>query len=78
VLRRRRPDLVRPFRLPGYPWVPAFFLAVTLALTVAVVSTETRIAALSALGIASGYPVYLAIGRIDRPRDRRSGPRPLV
>ncbi len=29
VLRRTRPDLPRPFRTPGYPLVPAVFLAAT-------------------------------------------------
>jgi basic amino acid/polyamine antiporter, APA family len=32
VLRRRRPDLLRPFRVPGYPWVPLAGIAVCLAL----------------------------------------------
>ncbi len=32
VLRRRRPDLPRPFRVPGYPWVPLAGIAVCLAL----------------------------------------------
>ena len=26
VLRRTRPDLARAYRVPGYPWVPAFFV----------------------------------------------------
>src|SRR5262249_8229489 len=29
ALRRKRPDLDRPFRTPGYPIVPAVYLAVT-------------------------------------------------
>ena len=33
VLRRTRPDLPRPFRTPGYPIVPAFFLTVMGLLT---------------------------------------------
>jgi APA family basic amino acid/polyamine antiporter len=32
VLRRRRPDLARPFRVPGYPWVPLAGMAVCLGL----------------------------------------------
>jgi basic amino acid/polyamine antiporter, APA family len=32
VLRRRRPDLPRSFRVPGYPWVPLAGIAVCLAL----------------------------------------------
>jgi APA family basic amino acid/polyamine antiporter len=31
VLRRREPGAPRPFRTPGYPWVPLVFLAGTLA-----------------------------------------------
>ena len=27
VLRRRYPDAPRPFRVPGYPWVPLAFIA---------------------------------------------------
>jgi APA family basic amino acid/polyamine antiporter len=27
LLRRREPDLPRPYRVPGYPWVPAVFIA---------------------------------------------------
>lgn len=26
VLRRRYPDAPRPFRVPGYPWVPLVFI----------------------------------------------------
>jgi APA family basic amino acid/polyamine antiporter len=32
VLRRREPDLPRPFRVPGYPVVPLLFLAGSAAL----------------------------------------------
>ncbi|MBL8960914.1 MAG: amino acid permease, partial [Gemmatimonadetes bacterium] len=28
VLRRREPDLPRPFRVPGYPWVPLLYVAI--------------------------------------------------
>lgn len=31
VLRAQRPSAERPFRTPGYPWVPALFLGGTLA-----------------------------------------------
>lgn len=27
VLRRREPEAARPFRVPGYPWVPCIFIA---------------------------------------------------
>jgi amino acid transporter len=40
VLRRRRPDAPRPFRTPGYPWVPLVFIAGTLVGLVAIVAGE--------------------------------------
>jgi APA family basic amino acid/polyamine antiporter len=58
VLRVRRPDLPRSFRVPGYPWTPAIYLVPTTALIVAVFSQEPIIASLSVLSILSGLPVY--------------------
>jgi APA family basic amino acid/polyamine antiporter len=59
VLRRRRPDAPRPFRVPGYPVTPALFI-----LAAAGVVTNTVVArpleALVGLGIvATGVPGYL-------------------
>jgi basic amino acid/polyamine antiporter, APA family len=34
VLRRREPELARPFRAIGYPWLPALVLAIDIALFV--------------------------------------------
>jgi APA family basic amino acid/polyamine antiporter len=73
VLRRREPDAPRPFRVPGYPWVPIVFVtfgAVYLVLTLYndVAAYRSAIAAgqpallNSALGLAlvmSGTPIYL-------------------
>lgn len=42
VLRRRLPDLPRPFRTPGYPWIPLLFILGTMAGLSAIVWTELR------------------------------------
>ena len=70
VLRVRQPDLARPFRVPGYPWTPAFYLAVNAALTVAVFAEEPRVAACSVLSILSGLPLYYLLIRRPRRPDR--------
>ncbi|MHC4544113.1 MAG: APC family permease [Planctomycetota bacterium] len=58
VLRWRRPDMERPFRLPGYPVVPAIFMAVTLFMTV-FAFMEWRKPSMYSLGsILVGIPVY--------------------
>lgn len=63
-LRRLRPDMARPYRVAGYPIVPAIFLiAVVLFLGNALVSEPTSTIATFAV-ILAGLPVYwLAFGR---------------
>ncbi len=58
VLRRRRPDLPRPFRTPVYPFVPAVYLAGTGVLTAAVFCERPVVSSISLLSIAVGVPVY--------------------
>ncbi|MBL9200784.1 MAG: amino acid permease [Opitutaceae bacterium] len=62
VLRIRRPDAPRPFRTPGYPFVPAFFVGGTLlGLSAIMVSSlgEGDWAPVAGLGIvAAGFPTY--------------------
>ncbi len=58
VLRWRRPDMERPFRVPGYPVVPAIFLTVILFMTV-FAFMEWRKPSMYSLGsILAGIPVY--------------------
>jgi APA family basic amino acid/polyamine antiporter len=57
-LRRLRPDAVRPYRVAGYPFVPAIFIATIVwfivnALIISPISTATTLAL-----ILLGLPVY--------------------
>ncbi len=59
VLRRRRPELARPYRVWGYPVVPALFV---VASTILVANTlvEKPVESLLGLGlVAIGIPAYL-------------------
>ncbi|WZO99193.1 amino acid permease [Isosphaeraceae bacterium EP7] len=62
ALRIRRPDLERPFRVPGYPLTPAIFLLVTGALIVAAFNDPNGKglhSAWFAIGsVAAGLPAY--------------------
>lgn len=63
VLRRREPDLPRPFRVPGYPWVPGVALVGSLAFLVAAVASD-RVHSLWALGLlALSLPAWLLARR---------------
>lgn len=63
ILRRTHPDADRPYRVWGYPIVPALFLLVTAYLLVnTLIATPLR--ALAGIGfIVSGLPVYAFFNR---------------
>jgi amino acid transporter len=58
VLRRRRPDLERPYRAWGYPAVPALFLLGSLLLLGNYLVTEPGAFALDIGVILTGIPAY--------------------
>jgi APA family basic amino acid/polyamine antiporter len=45
VLRRREPDLPRPFRVPLYPFVPALALLFYVSILLIIALTQPRLAA---------------------------------
>jgi APA family basic amino acid/polyamine antiporter len=58
VLRWRQPGMERPFRVPGYPVVPAIFMAVTI-FTAVFAFIQWRKPSVYSLGsILAGIPVY--------------------
>jgi APA family basic amino acid/polyamine antiporter len=60
VLRVRRPDLDRPFRVPGYPWVPVCGVLTSVALmTFLPVETWERLG----IWMGAGLLVYAFYGR---------------
>jgi APA family basic amino acid/polyamine antiporter len=58
VLRWRRPDMERPFRVIGYPVVPAIFMAVILFMTVFAFTQWWKPSVYSVGSILAGIPVY--------------------
>jgi amino acid transporter len=57
-LRRRRPDLARPYRAIGYPVVPAVFVASVAAFVVNALLNEPIPTTITFLLILAGIPVY--------------------
>jgi APA family basic amino acid/polyamine antiporter len=63
VLRRKRPNLARPYRVPMYPIIPALFLLATVYLMInTLFATPGRAIAGLAI-IATGLPVYFYYAR---------------
>ena len=70
VLRRKMAEAPRPFRTPGYPWVPILFVVGTVVGLSAIVWGEIQVGNFSpiyGLGIAlAGFPVHHLWKRLKR------------
>ena len=58
VLRRRRPELARPYRVLGYPYVPAVFVIVSMLLIANTVWSMPQESLIGLALIAVGVPVF--------------------
>ena len=71
MLRRREPDLRRPYRAFGYPWVPGLALITSAVLLVIFVLGNTRPSLLALGVVAVTYPLFRFVQRT------RSGRAPM-
>jgi APA family basic amino acid/polyamine antiporter len=60
VLRAKAPGAPRPFRVPGYPWTPALFIAAAAALVLNTMAAQPWRAAIGLGVVLLGVPVYYA------------------
>jgi basic amino acid/polyamine antiporter, APA family len=58
IFRRRAPNAVRPYRVPGYPVVPAVFVLVSAALLYYTFTDNLKSSAGGCLAILAGVPVF--------------------
>jgi APA family basic amino acid/polyamine antiporter len=58
LLRKRRPDAPRPYRVTGYPYVPAIFLIVTAVILLNALYTAPVQSFLGLAFLAAGFPFY--------------------
>jgi amino acid transporter len=66
VLRRKRPDMVRPYRVAGYPVVPALFVAVAAVLLASTLRHSPRESLMGLAFMAVGIPIYFHFRRLKR------------
>jgi len=67
-LRRTRPDLPRPYRVPGYPVLPAVFIAAVIYLVGNALVSDPLWTGLTFAVLLAGLPVYYAVfGRGRQP-----------
>ena len=60
ILRRRRPDLPRPYRVPGYPVLPAVFILGVIYLVTNALVTDPVWTGVTFAIVLAGVPVYYA------------------
>lgn len=63
ILRRRMPDVHRPYKVWGYPFVPAFYILFCIVLFFNTIITRPREAAIGLTLILAGIPVYFIMRR---------------
>jgi APA family basic amino acid/polyamine antiporter len=66
ILRWKRPDVPRPYRCTGYPWVPGFYVLVGVAWTLNTIVTRPTQAFWGAAIVLAGVPGYLYWKRKSR------------
>lgn len=67
LLRRRRPDLPRPYRVWGYPLVPLVFLAASAFMVVNALITDPLNTGITFAIILTGVPVYWLRAHLASP-----------
>jgi APA family basic amino acid/polyamine antiporter len=60
-LRRKRPDLPRPYKVPGYPFVPAIFVAAVIYLVGNALIADPVWTGVTFAIVLAGVPVYLVM-----------------
>jgi APA family basic amino acid/polyamine antiporter len=70
VFRVREPDAYRPYRVTGYPVVPALFILAALVLLVFSFMNQPRESIAGAIVILCGVPLHFLFQRIQSPDDR--------
>jgi amino acid transporter len=61
-LRRTRPELPRPYRIPGYPLVPAIFIAAGIYLIANAIVSDPLWTGVTFAIVLAGVPVYYGLG----------------
>jgi APA family basic amino acid/polyamine antiporter len=65
VLRRREPDLPRPYRVWGYPWTTLIVIAGSIAFLAGAVAGDTKNSLWALALLAISLPVFLIVKRLS-------------
>jgi APA family basic amino acid/polyamine antiporter len=60
ILRWKRPEMERPYRCSGYPWLPAIYVLIGTAWTLNTIITRPKESLIGTGIVLVGVPFYLA------------------
>jgi len=66
ILRKREPDLPRPFRALGFPFVPLIILVGSILLLIAYVISNTTNSIIALTAMAVSYPIFLIVKVLNK------------
>ncbi len=67
ILRWKRPDIPRPYRCTGYPWLPAIYVLIGAAWTLNTIVTRPTEAFWGSVIVLLGVPLFLYWRHTNRP-----------
>ncbi|MGH9487879.1 MAG: APC family permease [Terriglobales bacterium] len=68
VLRRKRPELERPYKVVAYPWLPAVYIALAVFFDAVVLWVFPQYSSSGLVLVLIGVPVYFLWGRPGKPK----------
>jgi len=68
ILRHKQPDVDRPYKVWGYPWVPILFCLIAAAIVLNTIVNDFKNSFWGLLVVATGLPAYFYWSRKDRLR----------
>jgi APA family basic amino acid/polyamine antiporter len=74
LLRRREPQMARPYRAWGYPWTMAIALAASVLFLIASIATDRENAPLALAMLVLSYPVFRVLKWVSRRGDAATSP----
>jgi basic amino acid/polyamine antiporter, APA family len=72
ILRWKRPDIPRPYRCAGYPWLPAIYILIGTAWTLNTLITKPKDALAGAVIVLLGVPGFLYWKHANRKTSQRT------
>ncbi len=66
ALRKREPDLHRPWKVPAYPVLPILMLILSIAFLVSAIVQDLASSQYALIFLVLSYPLYLLVARMNR------------